>query len=290
MGKPLRMNVFPVFPADEPARVNITHLACDLESCASGKAAALVAAEADQDTSSGCSTAGPASEAGVGGSTRGDARTLSELSPGSSPSPSSADFWEDLNSLLLAKGLAGGDVSLLRASAAAPQTISDLALGVGSEDEAREWAAELGLVGRVARARFVQAWLEAKALQQQVPPASTGCVDESPLPEGRVTCIANAESVSVKSGTTLRPDAMPFVPQDRQSLGLPSKGSARHHDGQCKPCAFVYAAGCLNGIDCEYCHLCAPKEQQRRKRVKRAIARRVMQSGRGQRPATQEPA
>lgn len=53
------------------------------------------------------------------------------------------------------------------------------------------------------------------------------------------------------------------------SSGMPSLGSAAHQAGQCKPCAFVYTKGCGNGLDCAFCHLCAPGEKKSRKKEKK---------------------
>jgi hypothetical protein len=54
----------------------------------------------------------------------------------------------------------------------------------------------------------------------------------------------------------------------------PSGGSGNHALGQCKPCAFFHSPqGCQTGRDCKFCHLCPPREVQRRKRIRRRIAR-----------------
>lgn len=53
-------------------------------------------------------------------------------------------------------------------------------------------------------------------------------------------------------------------------------GSAKHHLGQCKPCAFAWKPeGCQSGPECKFCHICPPGEKQRRKRVLRQIQRSV---------------
>jgi hypothetical protein len=53
---------------------------------------------------------------------------------------------------------------------------------------------------------------------------------------------------------------------------LPTVGSAEHASGQCKPCAFVFKpAGCGNGVDCAFCHLCHPSEKKRRQKEKKAL-------------------
>jgi len=52
----------------------------------------------------------------------------------------------------------------------------------------------------------------------------------------------------------------------------PSRGSALHPWGACKPCAFVFQEGCANGADCDFCHLCEPGERKRRKKERRKLA------------------
>jgi len=54
---------------------------------------------------------------------------------------------------------------------------------------------------------------------------------------------------------------------------LPSKGSALHPWGACKPCAFVFEVGCANGVNCQFCHLCEPGEKKRRKKERRRMAK-----------------
>mmetsp|Transcript_48544 Transcript_48544/g.141384 ORF Transcript_48544/g.141384 Transcript_48544/m.141384 type:complete len:343 (-) Transcript_48544:227-1255(-) len=59
------------------------------------------------------------------------------------------------------------------------------------------------------------------------------------------------------------------------SAELPTVGSARHHLGDCKPCAFFHTKGCSNGVWCAFCHLCDAGAKQRRKREKQALLRAV---------------
>lgn len=66
-------------------------------------------------------------------------------------------------------------------------------------------------------------------------------------------------------------------------------GSALHYYGACKPCAFLYE-GCMNGMDCQFCHLCPPGELKRRKRVKLAQKRRGFSSAALALPAALPPA
>lgn len=53
---------------------------------------------------------------------------------------------------------------------------------------------------------------------------------------------------------------------------LPSVGSAGHHLGTCKPCAFTIK-GCASGAACSYCHLCDPTEKKRRRKEKATLLR-----------------
>lgn len=54
---------------------------------------------------------------------------------------------------------------------------------------------------------------------------------------------------------------------------LPSKGSAGHAVGTCKPCAFQHTKGCENGEECSFCHLCSPEELKRRRKDKLEMRR-----------------
>lgn len=56
----------------------------------------------------------------------------------------------------------------------------------------------------------------------------------------------------------------------RAPAKCPSVGSAQHHLGRCKPCAFVHTKGCENGRNCVFCHLCNQHERHRRKKVIKA--------------------
>lgn len=59
------------------------------------------------------------------------------------------------------------------------------------------------------------------------------------------------------------------------SHNLPTMGSAGHHLGKCKPCAFFHTRICESGADCKFCHLCLPDEKRRRKKEKQAFYREV---------------
>jgi hypothetical protein len=63
------------------------------------------------------------------------------------------------------------------------------------------------------------------------------------------------------------------------SLGLWSVGSANHHLGTCKPCAFLWkdAEGCQHGVNCSFCHMCPPGAVKQRKKQKMAMRKMVRQ-------------
>jgi len=50
-------------------------------------------------------------------------------------------------------------------------------------------------------------------------------------------------------------------------------GNLGHAEKRCRPCAFFHAQGCQSGEACQFCHLCPPREAQRRKRLRRRLAR-----------------
>ncbi|CAE7784246.1 LEUA [Symbiodinium pilosum] len=64
--------------------------------------------------------------------------------------------------------------------------------------------------------------------------------------------------------------ANPYVKLSPASPELPSIGSSGHYAGECKPCSFLYAKGCKNGVTCMFCHLCDRSEKKRRQKAKRA--------------------
>jgi len=59
------------------------------------------------------------------------------------------------------------------------------------------------------------------------------------------------------------------------SPDIPTVGSAGHHLGNCKPCAFFHTKGCGNGVQCPFCHLCPPDEKRRRQKDKQASFREM---------------
>lgn len=73
------------------------------------------------------------------------------------------DAW--LKELFTEKGFSAEQVAEIQAKDSDLKTLSDLASGAASEEDARSWADELGLGSRVLKSRFVQTWLESKSRQ-----------------------------------------------------------------------------------------------------------------------------
>lgn len=71
-----------------------------------------------------------------------------------------------------------------------------------------------------------------------------------------------------------RVPAAPVLPAPLEpapgSPELPSIGSKGHHRGDCRPCGFLYAKGCINGAMCTFCHLCDRGAKKRRQKAKKA--------------------
>eukprot|EP00446_Apocalathium_sp_SHHI-4_P039538 CAMPEP_0177346600 /NCGR_PEP_ID=MMETSP0368-20130122/29272_1 /TAXON_ID=447022 ORGANISM="Scrippsiella hangoei-like, Strain SHHI-4" /NCGR_SAMPLE_ID=MMETSP0368 /ASSEMBLY_ACC=CAM_ASM_000363 /LENGTH=382 /DNA_ID=CAMNT_0018808263 /DNA_START=46 /DNA_END=1191 /DNA_ORIENTATION=- len=78
----------------------------------------------------------------------------------------------------------------------------------------------------------------------------------------RAGCSAGSEA---SSGGGVAEEGVPG-----ESSGPPSRGSAGHARGACRPCAWLHksADGCRHGANCEYCHLCPAGEIKRRKQEK----------------------
>lgn len=61
--------------------------------------------------------------------------------------------------------------------------------------------------------------------------------------------------------------AAPGAPAVAGGAALMSIGSASHHLGTCRPCAFfLKEEGCKGGAACRWCHLCPAGEKKRRKK------------------------
>lgn len=108
----------------------------------------------------------------------------------------------------------------------------------------------------------------AQELRNNFRPLPQGCSSED---LGSAICSTTASSTTgsallVGCGSTGGSTVAPFPAQ------VPSRGSALHSLGACKPCAFVFQNACANGVECEFCHLCDPGERKRRKKDRRKVA------------------
>jgi len=91
-----------------------------------------------------------------------------------------------------------------------------------------------------------------------------------PLASPRWSLPASQPTVGVAAPAVLRLADVLRRP-DLGSAELPTVGSEGHHAGRCRPCAFVWKeAGCGNGTECPFCHLCDAGERRRRKKERKA--------------------
>jgi hypothetical protein len=68
---------------------------------------------------------------------------------------------------------------------------------------------------------------------------------------------SSPESQTKKAAVVLNPGQMT------------SPGSALHGTGRCNPCAWYWKPkGCMNAVNCQYCHLCPEGELKQRKKAK----------------------
>mmetsp|Transcript_72434 Transcript_72434/g.193102 ORF Transcript_72434/g.193102 Transcript_72434/m.193102 type:complete len:311 (-) Transcript_72434:91-1023(-) len=95
-----------------------------------------------------------------------------------------------------------------------------------------------------------------------------------------VSSSASVQSrVADERGPAFAPPGLELAPEELEAVLL-EKMRARHHRRECKPCAFFYTKGCVNGARCEYCHFCPSGELKRRKAAKRmAYFARLQQAG-----------
>lgn len=103
-------------------------------------------------------------------------------------------------------------------------------------------------------------------------PLTLDMVDGDGYPEGEPRRKDGAiMGVSSCPVTSMSPP--PGLPSPSSSC-LPSRGSALHHTGDCKPCAWFWKpSGCQNGQECLHCHLCPKEAKAIRKKIKQAERR-----------------
>lgn len=82
-----------------------------------------------------------------------------------------------LRALFLSKGFQEEQLDTIEAKDKDLRSVSDLAAGATSEDDARAWSEELGLSGRVQKSRFVQAWAEARTQANLGRPAQSSAAN-----------------------------------------------------------------------------------------------------------------
>jgi hypothetical protein len=102
--------------------------------------------------------------------------------------------------------------------------------------------------------------------------------------------LSEAPAVNANTTCSLAMNAMPLLPPPPLAnpvlrlaeaiappeLGgpeLPSIGSLLHHKGECRPCTFFHTRGCENKEDCQFCHLCGPREKKKRTKALKAAQR-----------------
>jgi len=120
-------------------------------------------------------------------------------------------------------------------------------------------------------------WSQSSSFLPNAPSMASGFpgVEETTMSVVWAECrasIANHGAVTAQNTCALV--AGPKVqqrPPKQWELGspeLPTVGSAGHHLGKCKPCAFVHRKGCDNGVHCQFCHICDSEEKKRRQKEK----------------------
>eukprot|EP00438_Fugacium_kawagutii_P004231 Skav215963 [mRNA] locus=scaffold226:1132471:1133328:+ [translate_table: standard] len=92
--------------------------------------------------------------------------------------------------------------------------------------------------------------------------------------QGKVAQVAQVPSSQSIAQDPVEADQSHQEPVKPVPAKLPSKGSAFHEQGQCRPCAWMWKPrGCQNADICEYCHLCPEGELKHRKKLKIAAIR-----------------
>mmetsp|Transcript_26873 Transcript_26873/g.62378 ORF Transcript_26873/g.62378 Transcript_26873/m.62378 type:complete len:377 (-) Transcript_26873:82-1212(-) len=120
-----------------------------------------------------------------------------------------------------------------------------------------------------------------KILQMRQEPADCAIVEEQDLPLPGSTLIGEKmteelnQVVHHRQAATakLEADLHTALDGDRTPAKViiaeswTSLGSQMHGTGECRPCAWFWKKGCLNGRDCLHCHLCPEGELRRKKKA-----------------------
>jgi len=146
----------------------------------------------------------------------------------------------------------------------------------GFQARRRSWSVPAG--GREASERAESVLPSAREVDEDTL-AGEQTTDDASCSDSPSIELAATESVS-------EPPAQPLALALADLVAAPgdgSRGSALHHQGACKPCAFFWkVVGCQSGSDCEFCHLCDADERKRRNKVKRMAIHAMQISGRTQ--------
>jgi len=100
--------------------------------------------------------------------------------------------------------------------------------------------------------------------------------------QGDVTLVAPGSPISPMVARVAEAGSRGAPPPALGSAELPTRGSALHRWGSCKPCAFFHQEGCRNGTGCEFCHLCDAGARRRRKYERLASMRATRDEARRQ--------
>lgn len=125
--------------------------------------------------------------------------------------------------------------------------------------------------------------LQAEGAAWQPPPQREGYAGRPVVPQRMPTAPHRTPPAPQRVMATPRRTPAPPTAPAPGSTQLPTRGSAGHNSGRCKPCAFVHTTGCSNGAACEFCHLCDPGEKKRRRKEK-LEARKMGRDLRARRP------
>lgn len=130
---------------------------------------------------------------------------------------------------------------------------------------------------------FQQEWPSRPAPMGPVPtptvPMTHGCGLSLPIPPppplGQAPILAPPVEppppVGAATATPLGLSQAILLEEEMLAAQWPNVGSKGHAFGNCKPCAFLHTKGCVNGVACDFCHLCDAGEKKRRQKVRRAI-------------------
>mmetsp|Transcript_42154 Transcript_42154/g.106100 ORF Transcript_42154/g.106100 Transcript_42154/m.106100 type:complete len:417 (+) Transcript_42154:61-1311(+) len=110
--------------------------------------------------------------------------------------------------------------------------------------------------------------------------SATATVARSPISLANALQRPKVPSLELELSPAGSASPVQFPPGLRPPPNTPSHGSVFHARGTCRPCAWFWKPqSCLNGQDCEHCHLCPEGELKSRKKLKQR-SRRCSSSGR----------